>query len=174
MKLKATLVTLTAALGLTMSAQARLGWSLDECRNHWGPPTRVGYVTNAGQTCYNFRVSQKLFAQVYLLDGTVNSIAYCSRDGKFLLNSVRDLLQKNIPGTWTLYDDQRGKQTLATWNYLAGDTGEVMAYALLWNYPDQHGFYKLQVSTKFWDNYLTGRGGNHNQDVTDSSSLTNV
>jgi hypothetical protein len=172
--MKKLLTILTAALGLAMSAQARIGWSLDQCQNLWGPPAKVAYNNELG-TCYNFRINAKLFAQVYLLnDGAVHSIAYCSKDGKYLVNNVRQLLQKNLSGTWTLYDDGRGKDTFATWQYLAGDTGEMLAYSLLWNYPDKNGFYKLQISTKYWNSYVTSRGEDPNRDSSDSSTLTNI
>jgi len=157
-----------AAFALAIgNANARLGWTLDECQNVWGPPTNVLYDSKVNQTAYNFKAGANLFAQVYVLNGHVVSVSYRSRNAKFLVGSVRELLQKNVPGYWTVYDDKRGKKSLMTWQYLAVDTGEVLAYAILWNYPDGHGFYKLQVSSKFWDDYLTGRGA-------DPTNLLNV
>jgi hypothetical protein len=170
-KMMKTMMAIAAFALAIGNAQARLGWTLEECQNHWGAPTKVEYNPAVGQTLYTFRANTKLFAQVYLLNGCVHTVGYASRDGKFLTDSVRALLQKNVPGTWTIYDDGRGKQTVATWKYLAGDTGAVLAYAILWNYADANGFYKLQVSSKIWDDYVTGRNGNPESDFT---NLTNV
>jgi hypothetical protein len=83
-----------------------------------------------------------------------------------LVNNVRQLLQKNCSGVWNLYDDGRGRQTYATWNYKNND-GEVIAYALLWNSPNPAGWCKMQVSTSLWDTFLA----NHN--VSGSSPDTN-
>jgi hypothetical protein len=106
-----------AAFALAIgNAQARLGWTLDDCQSVRGSPVAVQYNAKIDQTCYTFVSSKKLAVQVYLLNGYVQSVNYCSRDAKFLVNNVRQLLQKNCSGVWNLYDDGRGRQTYATWN----------------------------------------------------------
>ena len=143
-----------AAFGLAIgsTAHARLGWTLEQCEDTWGQPIKVAYNSQVGQTFYLFRAEPKLITAVYLLNGQVQSVSYLSRDGRYLLNCVREMLQKNCSGNWTVYDDHRGKQTAATWSYIDGD-GTVIAYALLYNYA-KSGFYSLQVSTALWDSYL--------------------
>ena len=143
-----------AAFALAIgNAQARLRWTMGDCENVWGAPVDVRYNGKIDQTCYTFVSSKKLAVIVYLLNGQVQSVNYCSRDARFLVNNVRQLLQKNCSGAWNLYDDGRGKQTYATWNYKNSD-GEMIAYALLYNNPNAGGWYRMQVSTSLWDAYL--------------------
>jgi hypothetical protein len=105
--MKKMMLLLTAALGLTMSAHARLGWTLDDCQNMWGAPVRVTYDSSINQTFYIFRAQPNLFTQVCLLNGYVQSIGYFSKDKTLLKNNADQLLQKNYPGAWTRYDDGR-------------------------------------------------------------------
>jgi hypothetical protein len=170
--MKKLLLTLAvAAFALATGAQARLTWTLEQCQNHWGAPF-VQYNAQVDSTCYNFRVSSQLVAQVYLLEGRVHSITYASRNARFLANNVPQLLQKNCSGLWQIYDDHRGKETLASWHIDDGNTP--VAYALLWNYPDANGFYKLQVSTMVWGAYLQDHGIDRIEPNNDSNGLNNV
>jgi hypothetical protein len=157
--MKKLFLILTAALGLAISAQARLGWTLSDCENSWGSPVKVQYNPSAGKDGYLFRASPKLYVEVYFLGDCVQSVVYSTKDAHFLVDSIGQLLQKNLSGNWTLYDDGRGKKTAATWQYIDGN-GALEAYALLWNYPDPRGFYQIQVSTENWNAYL----GNRNVD----------
>jgi hypothetical protein len=106
---------------------------------------------------YEFACTSRIHAQVYLLDGYVQSITYGCHSSEYLLKSVPTLLQKNLAGNWTLYDDGRGKTTYATWQYVNNE-GVTIAYSLLYNYPDRNGWYRLLVATTDWDRYLAGRG----------------
>jgi hypothetical protein len=151
--LRKTLLILTAALGLTMSAQARLGWTMEDCEAQWGAAKSIVYAPKVGLNGYNFQAQANLSVQVYFLDERAQSVNYCSQNGRFLISSVSELLQKNFSGSWQLYDDGRGKQTLKSWR-VADENGQVIAYALLWNKADNRGFYHLQVSTVAWGTFL--------------------
>jgi hypothetical protein len=109
--MKQKFLMILAAFALAIgNANARLGWTLDECQNVWGPPTNVLYDSKVNQTAYNFKAGANLFAQVYVLNGHVVSVSYCSRNAKFLVGSVRELLQKNVPTIVTIeYWNASGK-----------------------------------------------------------------
>ena len=153
-------IILMAAAAIMLAAgnvQARLGWTLDDCQNLWGSPVKVGYVSSIDQTCYTFRAQSNLFTEVYVLNGHVHDIVYCSKDKAFLKSNAYQLLQKNYSGAWNLYDDGRGKETLYSWATSDGN-GQTIAYALFWNHPDGIGFYKLQVATGLWNDFITNIG----------------
>ena len=160
------------ALVLTIgSVQARLGWTLDECENAWGNPVYAGN-SGLGLPNYWFKVQSNLWASVILLNGKVHSIGYYSKSGKFLVKNLNQLLTKNLDTTWYVYDDGRGKETWGTWHVLADD-GSLIAYAIIWNYPDKNGFYSLTLGTGLWNNYLDSHGTNRNV-VNDDSNNINI
>jgi hypothetical protein len=146
------ILSLTALASLTMaSAHARLGWTLEQCQAMWGEPT--SYLgEQLGSSCYNFQASSNFYAQVNLINGIVHRVTYCSRSRDFLLDNAGQLLQKNLAGFWGKYDDGRGKATLMTWQFLDGNN--TIAYAILNSYPDEKGFYKLQVCSHYWGTLL--------------------
>jgi hypothetical protein len=151
-----------AAFGLaTGAAQARLGFSLQECENMWGQPRDAGFNVKVNQPYYTFKAGPKLFVTVILLNNQVQSINYCSPDGRFLANNAMQILQKNFTGFWGLYDDGRGKDTVATWQ-VSNNEGESIDYAILYSHPDNRGFFHLQVSTELWDAYLRNNGIDRN------------
>jgi hypothetical protein len=145
---------LIALASLTMAgnnAHARLGWTLDQCRVKWGEPVTSGYNQFVGQTGYIFRISPGLLAQVYLLDGKVESIEYCTKDKQSLEAHIDEILRKNNSGAWKRYIDA-GTNTLQTWNVL-DEAGGLIAYAMLYEKQDD-GFYHFQVSSRSWSDTL--------------------
>jgi hypothetical protein len=90
------------------NAQARLGWTIDDCQNMWGAPTKVQLVPALNKTCFTFPAQSNLFVQVYLLDDMVQDINYVSRSKAFLLKNANQFLQTNVSGLWNVYDDGRG------------------------------------------------------------------
>jgi hypothetical protein len=142
-------MVLAASTLFATSAHARLGWTLDDCQEQWGAPISVDYDKSVGTTSYVFRSSAKLYVQLYLLNGQVQSLGYLSRDKKFLQNNAQQILEKNLNDgmLWTLYDDGRGKETLSTWQY-KDQSDEILAYALLFAKPTvKNSYYELRVSS---------------------------
>ena len=154
-----TLMMITMAAAAFMlaagNAQARLGWTIDDCQNMWGAPTKVQLVPALNETCFTFPAQSNLFVQVYLLDDMVQDINYVSRSKAFLLKNANQFLQTNVSGLWKVYDDGRGKETLNSWQYTDPDQG-VIAYAIFWSKPDADGFYKLQIATDLWSDSVSG------------------
>ena len=133
------------------NAHARLGWTLDQCRNQWGEPVTSGYNQFVGQTAYIFRVSTGLMVQVYLINGKVESIEYCTKDKQSLDANIDNILRKNNRGAWKPYADA-STNTLQTWNVL-DEAGGLIAYAMLYEKQDD-GFYHFQVSSGLWHDTL--------------------
>jgi hypothetical protein len=92
-----------------------------------------------------------------MLNETVHHVTYVTKNKQFLINNSNELLQKNLSGFWSLYDDGRGKQTLRTWQYMNND-GKLIAYALLVNQPVS-GWYQLMISTGYWNSLCNQNGG---------------
>jgi hypothetical protein len=67
MKLKNIITILAAALGLTISAQARLGWTLEECQAQWGAPIKVHYYSDVNNTGVLFAAGDDLLVEVGVL-----------------------------------------------------------------------------------------------------------
>ena len=137
------------------NANARLGWTFEQCQNAWGAPIDTLPSSSADEIGYNFSVQPNFFAQVHLLLGVVESVEYCSTNKQFLLDNVHQLLQKNHSGYWHPYDDRHGRMTSKSWK-VDNQYGDGMAYALFFSNPDNRGFYHLQVSSVAWDTYLMG------------------
>jgi hypothetical protein len=110
-------------------AQARLGWTLDDCQTKWGAPVKVNYDAQLHATHYIFNGGSGLFVQIDLLVGRAHSVTYWSKTKSFLAKNANELLQRNYAGNWNLYDDGLGKKTFATWQLLADD-GSVICYAI--------------------------------------------
>jgi hypothetical protein len=172
--MKKTILLLTAAFGLTMSAHARLGWTMEDCRAHWGDPINVFHNSQFNLDGYNFRVSPELVAQVWFLNDRVQSLDYCTKNTRFLITNVQQLLQKNFPGAWRLYDDGRGKETLKSWQAFDETGSRILAYALLWNKPERNGFFHLQVSTNAWGIFTATPGGTRTLESSDGSNGLNI
>jgi hypothetical protein len=94
------LLTLTAALSLTMSASAKLDWTLDECEQNYGAP--VGKPKPDGD-----RLEYRFFLPDFELrasfrDGKVCRVVY-GRNAGFNPAEVQVLLKLNVPPeiAWT-------------------------------------------------------------------------
>jgi hypothetical protein len=92
-----------AALALVTGAQAQMGWTLQRCREHFGPE----FMSPAGDTHY-FHVGpfgRGLGEHVYLTfdpDGTVGGIQWVKLDGKaFSEAEVQQRLKKASRVSWT-------------------------------------------------------------------------
>jgi hypothetical protein len=160
------LLALTAALGLTISAQAHLGWTLQDCIDHWG---NYQATTNAdGDPIYVFiDPASKMSIGCIFYSDHVESISYISSNDYAKLNADA-ILGKN-GGGWQVYDDGRGRQTVCTWKQL--DTlGQLAQYAVLTRLSD--GGYRLQISTAGYGAWLDSKHGN-TQPVS-NSALTNI
>ena len=76
--MKKTLLTLTAALGLTISAttgQARLGWTLDQCRQKYGTEKKIARSADLNLPVYIFETPYfKIIT--WMMDGKVVYIDY--------------------------------------------------------------------------------------------------
>ena len=168
--MKQLMLIMSALVLIVGSAHARLGWTLEQCENIWGSPVKVQYNEMTGATYYNFMANANLYPQIYILNGIVEDIEYCSRNKTYLKNIAEELLQKNYPGVWSLYDDGRGRRTLHTWK-VVNQYGDMMAYAIFSNEPDSLGYYHLQVSSAVWGNFISEHNWGQNPVVSSGSEL---
>lgn len=93
------------ALSLSISAQARLGWTLDECKEHYGEATARPSVMD-GTTVYDFTVSGIHITASIGIDNVVSKIEYWKADySNWNLDQIKTLLEKNKGNcTWD-YDN---------------------------------------------------------------------
>jgi hypothetical protein len=157
--MKKLMMIIGTALAIAGSAHARIGWSYQDCVNAWGQPEKFNNSDIFGSQSYWFRSSTPgLFVEVFMLNETVHHVTYVTKNKQFLINNSNELLQRNLSGFWSLYDDGRGKKTLHTWQYTNAD-GQLIAYALLMNQPVS-GWYQLMISTGYWNSLCNQNGGN--------------
>jgi hypothetical protein len=83
-----------------------------------------------------------------MMHGQVASICYAF-EHKADVDAAEDILRRNVPGNWTLYDDGRSG-TLKTW-HLLDESGQEKFYAVL---SLNEGTYVLQVSTNEFGQHL--------------------
>ena len=135
---------------------------LEQCESKWGQAALTGYNELSGLNFYNFVASPNLIAQVYPLNGVVQSIDYCSLDKATLLQAAKSILQANNPGIWKSIPPriQYSKEWI-----IKNEYGDLIAYALFAKTPDDQGGYRLQVSSAMYGNYLTGYNQQRRQDV---------
>jgi hypothetical protein len=144
---------LLAAFGLTISAHARLGWTLEHCQANWGEPILVSYDDKLNAPSYQFDVGHGLFVQVSLLAGKVQSIAYIQEIRSYLDDNALDLLLKNNAGHWQPCVDDRA-EVFKSRELLDAD-GSRIDYALLSTYQTKTGtWYVLQISTQLWNTLI--------------------
>jgi hypothetical protein len=116
--IKVVAVALAVAVGPMLSAapaQARLGYTIQECKEKYGKVIKTD-VSKAQTAQYVFK-SGKFVICASPIDGIVQNMTYAFK-GKDVADKAMDILQKNVPGEWSLYDDGRGKETLKTWRTL--------------------------------------------------------
>jgi hypothetical protein len=175
---KRTLTTLLmATLGLAISAfsaQARLGWTLDQCKQAWGEPIRQEPDPLTGTPGYLFRVEPDLYTRVFFLNGYVQDINYHSKNKTALLNDAQTILHKNYEGKWGIYDDGRGSQSVQSWQAFNLDGSAIVAYAIFWSAVDANGYYTLQVATQSWSKFAAQADQNKAADHPSNPSLLNI
>jgi hypothetical protein len=85
-------------LSIAVSAQARIGWTLEECIQHYGPDTPVDGADKNGNavTWHTFNVHGWDITVVAFKNGKVADITYEKpTEDRFTLAEIRDLLAKN-------------------------------------------------------------------------------
>jgi len=141
---KPILTLLTAISILTGSAQAHLGWTLDDCSQKWGPPKSE--VTDDGVLAYYWN-RKNYGIEVIVMEGFVNCICYYSGSRSFLASHIDNWLAASASKGWEVYDDG-GKATIKTWRNLSYD-----CYAVFKLVPGTK-FYRLQVATNAYSDLL--------------------
>ena len=161
--MKKILLLLTAALGLTMSAHAHIGWTLQDCTEHWGHYTQTD--DKYGIPTYVFKEpSSGMVITTQFYGDHVESICYLTNNA-YLLKHWKDILTKNYAGGWQVYDDGR-RDTSVTWNATDGS-----AYAIVKDMG--HGTVRLQVSTTRYSEFLKSEHAEQSRPASDSVN-TNI
>jgi hypothetical protein len=116
--IKKALLILMASASLTIanSAKAGLGWSLSECRDHYGNSLQPNPTSDYGRQKYLFRTGEYNIS-VWLLDDMVSSITYKKVNGGVVSPSeIGTLLQVNAPkADWSI--DPERDSTGIFWGY---------------------------------------------------------
>jgi hypothetical protein len=99
MKMKTSLLTITAAMLMAATAQARIGWNLERCRTNYGHEVKVEKAW-CGGTAYGF-INRGLY--IYAIvdgDGKVADISYFDNKtaGKLSAPLKEQLLRLNQAG----------------------------------------------------------------------------
>lgn len=101
--MKKVILVVTALVGLlitSITSQAALEWTLDECKQHWGNPIDKHQISGAGRMAYLF-ASKGYQIAVYFRNSKVCRVAY-SRDGALDPATIDGLLSSNAPeATWS-------------------------------------------------------------------------
>ena len=108
MKLNKTILMAFASLIIASSAQAALGWTLDECTQHWGAQTFPSYKDELSLTSYFF--SRKGYEiKATILDGKVLAVSYSSNSPVlFSKDIIVAILKVNAPDViWTKLSDEK-------------------------------------------------------------------
>ena len=119
--LKKSLLILTAAVGLTITAKAQLGCTRDECEQRYAN----GKLMRASDAdCYTFSVSRYLAVATFT-NNRVSKVWYLVADRKnpkMYLEDAEDLLKDNAPeATWSEPSENDAK-TDAYWSgYVNGE-----------------------------------------------------
>jgi hypothetical protein len=101
--MRKSLLTLTVFAGFTFLAQARIGWTLAECEQHYGKAiSRVSPLD--GQTVYDFTVGNIQITAVLGYNNVVSEMEY----------NKLDFTNWNIDEITTLMEKNKGE---CTWDY---------------------------------------------------------
>jgi hypothetical protein len=98
MKRAVLILTLAAAL-LAATANARLGWTLDECKKLYGPVVKDLPLWQGLARDYFFQFG-KVTVRVEIFEDKVYEIQYDMEYDGFKMNEAMGLLQKNNSGLW--------------------------------------------------------------------------
>jgi hypothetical protein len=118
------LLTLAVSL-FAATANARLGWTLDECKRHWGTEMQQK-IDPLGRQAACFKVKTPsadpddyYIAEVFFLDGRVSRVIYTQRQDWGIDGVVLDkVLKDEIPSDLTWLDT--GIQTDGMHHWVAG------------------------------------------------------
>jgi hypothetical protein len=143
--MKTLLFMILAAVCLTMTANAQIGWNLKQCKAHYGEGT-------SHRGGYNFKINKDLEVFVESNDGldsdeVISRVTYSS---KHPLN-VQELLQENtLPGMfWKSSGTRWGEFTAKEWADFSPnndlDFGEVTATE-----TRNNGYYFLAFNVNEW------------------------
>jgi hypothetical protein len=81
----------------TISAKAGLGWTFDECKQHYGQPVSKPIASEGKRKVYSFR-SKGYNIVVWFLHDRVSRVCYGKKNGGQLsVGEVNDLLTINVP-----------------------------------------------------------------------------
>jgi hypothetical protein len=95
--MKKILLLLTVIASLTIAnAQAGLGWTLDECKQHYGEALPFDVKPYAGRVEYAFH-AKGFDILVFILNGKVSRVAYLG-ESALDLGQIHNLLVSNAPG----------------------------------------------------------------------------
>jgi hypothetical protein len=118
--MKSMILTLTAALGLTMSAHANIGDGTQTAINRWGNPTATVPLSNGGVRISYITRTNWFVRQFYNANGVAVGVIYYkpgSDDNKtdFITKSERD-------GLWLA--NTMGEGANAHWEYVSTSTSQ--------------------------------------------------
>jgi len=139
--MKKTLLILTALASLTManSSRAALGWTLDECKQHWGEPVRSW----AGdRTYYMFEFKNYIICVGFLHDKV--SRAQYSRNVPDSLPSeeIQSILKVNAPSVvWPLKPDVKDDLGHKTYEWVATGVSAILEDNMLMVLTDKENEY---------------------------------
>jgi|SRR5215469_5964810 len=143
--MKKILLIIGLAFAAITSSQAHLGWTLQDCMDHWGQYREIR--DNNGLPTYVFKDPASGMEITTQFQGDhVESVCYITNNA-YLLKHWKGILINNYAGGWKVYDDKRGRETLAIWTAADGS-----AYAIVTDCG--HGNVRLQVSTSRYDQFL--------------------
>ena len=81
----------------TISARAGLGWTFDECKQHYGQPVSKPIGSEGKRKAHLFS-SKDYIIVVWLLHDRVSRVCYGKKSGAQLsVGEVNDLLTTNVP-----------------------------------------------------------------------------
>ena len=95
-KILFTLMAMAGLLTIVENSQAGLGWSYDECVQHYGEPTEPNTRTDDGQIRCHFS-ARGYDIDAYFITNTVSRITY-TLDSGFDTARVHEFLDANGPG----------------------------------------------------------------------------
>jgi hypothetical protein len=108
MNIRTLVIALAAGMLAATSAQAGLGWTMDECRQHYGDATKY---EGHSRPCYAFTARGFTIA-VWFLDDKVSRIVYQKLDSGIGISGgeIVVLLQANVPGDVSWSDPTKDDQ----------------------------------------------------------------
>jgi len=97
------ILSLITALGLLTNAQAQLGHTLAECKDHYGAPTKVERNSAApGRTKYIFNGDSGYQLGIFIMDGKVSRVVLVKpNEAEFTADEAAEFFKQQAPdATW--------------------------------------------------------------------------